>query len=68
MAKAKKPFDQERVLELWEKGKTIKQIAEAVGCSRVYAHRLLSTKFKAQYQAGVKARRDAREKAKDGGK
>ena len=70
MAKAKKPYDQERVLELWEKGKTIKQIAESVGCSRVYAHRLLSTKFKVQYQEGVKVRRDAREKtkAKDGAK
>jgi hypothetical protein len=67
MAKAKnKPYDQDRVLELWEKGKTIRQIAEAVGCSRVYAHRLLSTKYKAQYQAGVKERREAREKEKGG--
>jgi hypothetical protein len=66
MAKERKPYDQGKVLKLWEAGKSIKQIAEAVGCSRVYAHRLLSTKFKAQYQAGVKARRDAREKAKGG--
>jgi hypothetical protein len=63
MAKTKKPFDQEGVLELWQKGRTIRQIAEAVGCSRVYAHRLLSTKFRAQYLAGVKAQRDTRDKA-----
>lgn len=68
MAKAKskdhKPYDQARVLELWQKGKSIKQVADAVGCSRVYAHRLLSTKFKVQYQAGIKSRREAREKEK----
>jgi DNA-binding CsgD family transcriptional regulator len=64
MAKERKPYDQGKVLKLWESGKSIKDIAEAMKMSRVYAHRVLTTKYKAQYQAGVKARQEAREKAK----
>ena len=62
MSKERKPYDQGKMLKLWEAGKSIKQIAETVGCSRVYAHRVLTTKHKPQYVAGVKARREAREK------
>lgn len=37
---AKKRYDQERIVKLWESGKTFKQIAEALGCSQVFAHRV----------------------------
>jgi len=63
MAKERKPYDQGKVLKLWEAGKSIKQIAESMEMSRVYAHRVLTTKYPEQYKAGVKARREAREKA-----
>jgi hypothetical protein len=63
MAKEKKPYNQSKMLKLWESGRSLKQIAEVIGCSRVYAHRVLTTKYKAQYQAGVKVRRDEKAKA-----
>ena len=75
MSKAKTPksakeagrklkYDPERVLKLWEGGKSIREIAEAMKpISRVFVHRTLTTKFKAQYDAGQKARQAAREKA-----
>lgn len=66
MSKERKPYDRGKVLKLWEAGKSIEEIAESMKMSRVYAHRVLTTKYKAQYQAGVKERRDAREKAKGG--
>jgi hypothetical protein len=72
MAKAKKdrkPYDQARVLELWTKGKSIAEIAAAMSpISRIYVHRLLSTKFKTEYQAGVKARDAAKLASKKDGK
>ncbi len=36
MSKQRKPYDQGKVLKLWEAGKSIKEVATAVGCSRVY--------------------------------
>jgi hypothetical protein len=70
MAKAtKKHYDQARVLELWEKGKSIKEISEVMKpISRIYVHRILTTKYKAQYEAGVKSRDAARTAAKKGAK
>lgn len=50
-------YDQGKVLRLWEAGKSIRDIADAIKpISKVFVHRLLSTKFKSQYEAGVKAR------------
>ena len=72
MAKAKgkekaprKPkYDQGSVLKLWEAGKSIREIADTMKpISKVFVHRLLSTKFKSQYEAGQKMRAAAREKA-----
>lgn len=69
MAKERKHYDQGKVLKLWEAGKSIREIAEAMKpISRIYVHRLLSTKFKAEYQAGVKARDAAKLAAKKGAK
>jgi len=72
-AKAEKPskrterklkYDPDRILKLWEGGKSIREIAEAMKpISRVFVHRTLVTKFKAQYDTGQKARAAAREKA-----
>jgi hypothetical protein len=62
--KEKKGYDQERILKLWLDGKSITEIAEALKpISRVYTHRVLSTKYPDQYKAGVKARKAARAKA-----
>jgi|HubBroStandDraft_5_1064220.scaffolds.fasta_scaffold172941_3 hypothetical protein len=58
-------YDPERVLELWEKGKSILEISEAMKpISRVFVHRTLTTKFPKQYAAGVQAREKARTEAK----
>jgi hypothetical protein len=58
-------FDPERVLELWEKGKSIREIAEAMKpISRVFVHRVLTTKFPKEYAAGVQSRDKARTEAK----
>jgi hypothetical protein len=72
-AKAPKPaketsrklkYDPDRILKLWESGKSIREIADAMKpISRVFVHRTLTTKFKSQYEAGQKAREAAREKA-----
>jgi hypothetical protein len=63
-AAPKKHYDQERILELWEKGKSIREISEIMSpLSRVFAHRVLTTKFPKEYEAGVKARKAARAKA-----
>ncbi len=62
--KEKKGYDQEKILALWSAGQSIREIAEAMKpLSRVYAHRVLTTKFPDEYKAGVKARKAAREKA-----
>ena len=73
MAKSKAPkppkgrtlkYNPQIILKHWEAGKSIKQIAEVMKpISRVFVHRTLVTKFKAQYDAGQKARATAREKA-----
>ena len=73
MAKTKTPkppkarklkYDPQVILKHWEAGKSIKEIAQAMRpISRVFVHRTLTTKFKAQYDAGQKARAAAREKA-----
>jgi hypothetical protein len=61
---ATKHYSQERILELWQAGKSIREISEAMKpLSRVYAHRVLTTKYKDQYKAGVLARKKARAKA-----
>jgi hypothetical protein len=63
MAKERKPYDQGKVLKLWEAGKSIREIAEAMSpMSRVYAHRVLTTKYPEQYKAGVKDREAAKAK------
>jgi hypothetical protein len=60
----KKHYDQGKILALWVAGKSITEIAEALKpISRVYTHRVLSTKYPDQYKAGVKARKAARAKA-----
>jgi hypothetical protein len=61
---ARKPkYDQSKVLKLWEAGKSIREIAEALKpISRVYVHRLLTTKYPAQYEAGQKERKAERAK------
>jgi hypothetical protein len=45
------------ILSHWEKGKSIKEIAEAMKpISRVYVHRVLTLKFPKQYAEGRKVR------------
>jgi hypothetical protein len=62
--KEKKGYDQERILKLWLDGKSIAEITEAMKpISRVYVHRVLTTKYPDQYKAGVKARKAARERS-----
>ena len=57
-------YDPDRILKLWEGGKSIREIAEAMKpISRVFVHRTLTTKFKSQYEAEQKARAAACEKA-----
>ena len=54
--KEKRGYDQERILKLWLDGKSIAEITEAMKpISRVYAHRVLTTKYPDQYKAGQKA-------------
>jgi hypothetical protein len=66
-AKSKAPekgYDQAKVLKLWQDGKSIREIADAMKpISRVYVHRVLTTKFPKEYEAGQKARSAAREKS-----
>jgi hypothetical protein len=73
MSKAKKAeptprklkYDPDRILQLWEKGKSIREIAEAMKpVSRVFVHRVLSLKFPKQYKAGQDARAAAHEAAR----
>lgn len=60
----KEHYDQGRVLDLWQAGKSILEITEAMKpISRIYVHRLLSTKFKKEYEAGRKERTAAKAKA-----
>jgi hypothetical protein len=63
-SKPKKGYDQGRILDLWQAGKSILEITEAMKpISRVYVHRVLTTKYPEQYEAGQKARKAEREKA-----
>jgi len=62
MAKKSKPkqdhYDQGRVLELWQSGKSIREITDAMKpISRVYVHRILTTKFPKEYETGRKSRK-----------
>jgi hypothetical protein len=51
------------ILSHWEKGKSIKEIAEAMKpISRVFVHRVLTLKFPKQYAEGRKEREAAEEK------
>lgn len=58
---ASKPghYNQQKMINLWEQGKSVAEIAKAEGCSDVYARRVLSTKAPAQYKAGLEARHTA---------
>lgn len=57
-------YDPNKVLKLWIDGKSISQIADAMKpISKVYVHRVLTTKFSKQYAEGQKQRAAAREKA-----
>jgi hypothetical protein len=54
-------YDPAKVLKYWDGGKTISEIAEAMKpISKVYVHRVLTTKFAKQYEAGRKEREAAR--------
>lgn len=56
-------YDPARVLKLWEDGKSIAEIAQAMKpISKVFVHRTLTTKFAKQYAEGQKQRKAAREK------
>ena len=57
-------YDPNRILKLWTDGKSISEIADAMKpISKVYVHRVLTTKFAKQYAEGQKQRAAAREKA-----
>lgn len=59
-------YDPDRILKLWEGGKSIREIAEAMKpISRVFVHRTLTTKFFKQYAQGQKERAVARETANE---
>jgi hypothetical protein len=60
----KPKYDQSKILKLWQDGKSIREISEAMKrLSRVFAHRVLTTKFPKEYEAGTKARKAACAKA-----
>ncbi len=55
-------YNPERILKLWEDGKSISEIADAMKpISKVFVHRTLTTKFAKQYSEGQKARKAAKE-------
>jgi hypothetical protein len=58
-------YDRNQLIQLWEKGLSIAQIAEKMApISKVFVHRTLVTHFPKQYEAGQKARAAARDDAK----
>ncbi|MGB9431863.1 MAG: helix-turn-helix domain-containing protein [Candidatus Acidiferrum sp.] len=77
MSKAKTPkpakgtgrklkYDPDRILKLWEGGKSIRQIADAMKpISKVFVHRTLTTKFSDQYTKEQAKRAATREAARD---
>lgn len=57
-------YDPAKVLKLWNDGKSISKIADAMKpISKVYVHRVLTTKFAKQYAEGQKQRKAEREKS-----
>jgi hypothetical protein len=58
-------YDVNKILALWEKGLSIREIAEKLKpISTVYTHRVLSVRFPKQYEQGQKQRAAARAEAK----
>jgi hypothetical protein len=58
-------YDQQRVIDLFMSGKSIGECAEdQKPMSRIYAHRILSTKVPKEYAAEQARRAAAREEAK----
>lgn len=51
-----KHYNQQRMVELWSKGKSVQEIAEDQNCSTIWARRVLATKAPEQYKAGLEAR------------
>jgi hypothetical protein len=49
-------YNQQRMIDLWSKGKSVTEIAQDQNCSPVYARRVLATKAPEAYQAGLQAR------------
>ena len=61
----KRKYDVDKVLELWTRGLSIREIAEKMSpISRIYVHRVLSTRFPKQYKAAQAERAAAREAAR----
>jgi hypothetical protein len=57
-------YDPNKVLKLWTDGNSISEIADGMKpISKVYVHRVLTTKYPAQYKAGQRERAAARETA-----
>lgn len=54
-----KHYNQQRMIELWSKGKSIADIAKDQDCSTIWARRVLSTKAPEQYKAGLEVRHAA---------
>lgn len=62
-------YNPERILKLWEDGKSIREIADIMKpISSVFVHRTLTTKFRKQYDQGQKDRAATREAAKKAAK
>jgi hypothetical protein len=61
----KRKYDVDKVLELWTRGLSIREIADKMSpISRIYVHRVLSTRFPKQYAEGQKQRAAEREAAR----
>jgi len=58
-------YDPTKILSLWEKGKSIREISETMDPhpSRVFVHRVLTLQFPKQYAQGRKERAAAKERA-----
>jgi hypothetical protein len=56
-------YDPAKILSLWEKGKSIREISETIdpNPSKVFVHRVLTLKFPKEYAQGRKERAAARE-------
>lgn len=49
-------YNQQRMIELWSKGKSIQAIAQDQKCSTIWARRVLAKKAPEQYRLGLEAR------------